>query len=245
MTTPVMNILDLVQQSHLSYESLEKFETDIKALYERQTKESRDVFLLNDFKSLILRHRMAEGCEKAQFNIENIIMYLLLQANDLDSRLPDPNIEHYKQLHLNFPENRLYQVIAEAYRDEIKANSKETKKNFASSVKDKSQSDRFLFAIHEVMDTMTTIKGKAKVIVACIGVWIDKPTYKSITDEFNIKENKASAFRDYILFHEQPDNRRAPQKGFPFPEKDLKEIQERIKDAMKRYDNRRSLPSDA
>lgn len=242
MTTPVMNILDLAQQPLvLSAEDLDKFARDITALYERQTKESRDVFLLNDFKSLILRHEMAKGFEKAQFNIENIIMLLLFQANELNSRLPDPNIEHYKQLHLNFPENRLYQVIAEAYReqresDEMSQKGKAgpPKKDFKSFFHSKEKAEIIIPVLKKMMEGK---KGKsaARIIAACHkGGWIERPTPNSVKDAFEM--SSAAGLRKPLsnYFSSIHDNK---PKCNPFSDKELDSIIDIIEEDIKKYKN--------
>lgn len=115
MTTPIMDILDLVQHSHLNHEALEDFERNITALYNLHPKERRDVFFLNDFEHLIIRYTMNDDLVKMR--IVFVISNLLLIAKGLGSRLPDGQIEYYRRQNSEHPENLLFHVIAEVYSD--------------------------------------------------------------------------------------------------------------------------------
>jgi len=115
MTTPIMDILDLAQHSHLNHEALEDFERNITALYNRQQKEDRDVFFLNDFKHLIIRYTMNDDLVKSR--IVFVISNLLLIAKGLGCRLPDGQIEYYRRQNSEHPDNLLFHVIAEVYSD--------------------------------------------------------------------------------------------------------------------------------
>lgn len=115
MTTPIMDILDLAQHSHLNNEALEDFERNITALYNRQSKERRDVFFLNDFEHLIIRYTMNDDLVKSR--IVFVISNLLLIAKGLGSRLSDEQIEYYRRQNSEHPENFLFHVIAEVYSD--------------------------------------------------------------------------------------------------------------------------------
>ena len=115
MTTPIMDILDLVQHSHLNHEALEDFERNITALYNRQSKETRDVFFLNDFHHLMIRYTMNDDLVKMR--IVFVISNLLIIAKGLGSRLPNGELRHYRRLNSKHPEDLLLHVIAEVYSD--------------------------------------------------------------------------------------------------------------------------------
>ena len=122
MTTPIMNVLDIAQQPPfvVGSQDCDRFTRAITALYEQQTKADREAMLLDDYISLLLRHRMATGIgifernEKIQGSIEVIAGLLLSIADGLNTRLPDSFI---KQCQESTEESarRFYQIIAGAY----------------------------------------------------------------------------------------------------------------------------------
>ncbi len=127
MTTPIMNVLDIAQQPPfvVGWQGLDKFVRDVTALYEQQTKEDRERFLIDDCLSLILRHRMFGGTpkakiqiiesnEKIQYSIEEIARMLLSVADGLNTRLPEPFIEQCRNS-TDESTSRFYEIIKEAY----------------------------------------------------------------------------------------------------------------------------------
>ncbi len=127
MTTPIMNVLDIAQQPPfvVGWQGLDKFVRDVTALYEQQTKEDRERFLIDDCLSLILRHRMFGGTpkakiqiiesnEKIQYSIEEIARMLLSVADGLNTRLPEPFIEQCRNS-TDESTSRFYETIKEAY----------------------------------------------------------------------------------------------------------------------------------
>lgn len=122
MTTPIMSVLDKAQQPPfvVGWQDCDRFTKAITALYEQQTKADREAMLLDDYMSLLLRHRMATGIgmfernEKIQESIEVIASLLLSIADGLNTRLPDSFIRQCR----NSTEesvSRFYKIIAEAY----------------------------------------------------------------------------------------------------------------------------------
>ena len=123
MTTPIMNVLDIIQQPPfvVGWQELDKFHRAIASLYEQQTKDDREAFLVDDYLSLILRHRMFGGTpqakiqiiernEQIQDSIEEIAKVLLSVARDLNTRLPDSFIEQCQKSSIQF-----YEIIRDVY----------------------------------------------------------------------------------------------------------------------------------
>lgn len=133
MTTPIMNVLDIAQQPPfvVGLQDCDRFTIAITALYEQQTKSDREAMLLDDYMSLLLRHRMATGIgmfernEKIQESIEVIASLLLSIADGLNTRLPDSFIKQCKES-TEESASRFYKIIAEAY---ITPTWKKTQKN--------------------------------------------------------------------------------------------------------------------
>lgn len=153
MTTPIMRVLAIAQQPPyiVGWQELDKFIREITALYEQQAKGEREAFLLDDFTSLLFRHRMAiidgknienssptrlfpgrndKDLKNIQSSIEEIARYLLSVANSLNTRLPESFMDQCK----NSTDNgvmRFYEIINEAYvtpewKKDIKADGKPT-----------------------------------------------------------------------------------------------------------------------
>lgn len=268
MTTPIMNVLDIAQQPPfvVGSQDCDRFTRAITALYEQQTKADREAMLLDDYISLLFRHRMATGIgifernEKIQGSIEVIAGLLLSIADGLNTRLPDSFIKQCQES-TEESASRFYQIIAGAYitptwkKPQENAHSdtdsegmgnntpngsetppagKETPKKrlsrtFKEFVKNQEQADSIISAIRDLMKEATTPKEKAKVIVACTDLWINKPTAPSVKEAFNIEDSVFSTYKDCITFHYEPTNSRAPQKGFPFPKNELEVIRTKIR----------------
>lgn len=127
MTTPIMNVLDIAQQPPfvVGWQELDKFHRAITALYEQQTKEDREAFLIDDCKTLVLRLKMFGGTpqtniqlidrnEQIQGSIEEIARLLLSVARDLNTHLPESFVEQCRN---STDENtsRFYGIISEVY----------------------------------------------------------------------------------------------------------------------------------
>lgn len=127
MTTPIMKVLDIAQQPPfvVGCQELDKFHRAVTALYEQQTKEDREAFLIDDCLSLILRHRMFGGTPQAKIQIierneqiqgciEDIARLLLSIAGNLNTRLPESFIEQCRNS-TEQSASRFYEIIREAY----------------------------------------------------------------------------------------------------------------------------------
>lgn len=111
---------------------------------------------------------------------------------------------------------------------------KRISRTFKEFVKNQEQADSIISAIRDLMEEATTPKEKAKVIVACTDLWINKPTAPSVKEAFNIEDSVFSTYKDCITFHYEPTNSRAPQKGFPFPENELEDIRKKIREKIEK-----------
>lgn len=111
---------------------------------------------------------------------------------------------------------------------------KRISRTFKEFVKNQEQADSIISAIRDLMEETTTTKEKAKVIVACTDLWINKPTAPSVKEAFNIEDSVFSTYKDCITFHYEPTNSRAPKKGFPFPENELEDIREKIREKIEK-----------
>ena len=111
---------------------------------------------------------------------------------------------------------------------------KRISRTFKEFVKNQEQADSIISAIRDLMEEATTPKEKAKVIVACTDLWINKPTAPSVKEAFNIEDSVFSTYKDCITFHYEPTNSRAPQKGFPFPENELEVIRKKTREKIEK-----------
>lgn len=137
MTTPIMKALDIAQQPPyiLGWQELDIFIRDITAIYEQQTHNDREAYLIDDCVSLILRHRMAKvdgenmtnnspvrlypnrsekDLKNIQGCIEEIARLLLRVTDSLNTRLPESFIEQCRNS-TEESASRFYEIIAEAY----------------------------------------------------------------------------------------------------------------------------------
>ena len=126
MTTPIMNVLDTLKQPpfFVEQDGLELFVRNITALYEQQTKEDREAFLLDDFMTLyfhgnlmikINRQKLSENDQKLIKESIDVIAWILLQvANGLNTRLPESFINQLRNS-TKVDSIRFYNIIKEAY----------------------------------------------------------------------------------------------------------------------------------
>lgn len=137
MTTPIMKALDIAQQPPyiLGWQELDIFIRDITAIYEQQTHNDREAYLIDDCVSLILRHRMAKvdgenmtnnspvrlypnrsekDLKNIQGCIEEIARLLLRVTDSLNTRLPESFIEQCRNS-TEESASKFYEIIRRAY----------------------------------------------------------------------------------------------------------------------------------
>lgn len=260
MTTPIMNILDIAQQPPyvVSWSELEKFQRAISSLYEQQTKEDREAFLIDDYISLILRHRLS--INQIQSCIENVARLLLSVADGLNTRLPESIIKKC-QNSTNNSTRQLYEIIRETYNipsrmtqftddgciistetppatkePPQKVNRKRGRplKNFEDFFNSKEEAEKIIPILRElIMDKSG--RDVARFIAACVkGGWMTEPTSASVEREFGISEKGLNEpFRCHFR-KDEAEKMASPKKPkFPsFADEELNPIIDIIKNRM-------------
>lgn len=137
MTTPILNILEINAQPPYGVGLLEldRLQRDLTAIYERLTKDDREVLLEKDFRALLSAHvsakvdiraleqkrlamlhpgRNVEDLKIIQYGIERIASHLLRIADGLNARLSKSLIERFSNYH-GESETKFYEIIKWAY----------------------------------------------------------------------------------------------------------------------------------
>lgn len=137
MTTPILNILEINAQPPYGVGLLEldRLQRDLTAIYERLTKDDREVLLEKDFRALLSAHvsakvdiraleqkrlamlhpgRNVEDLKRIQYGIERIASHLLRIADGLNARLSKSLIERFSNYN-GESETKFYEIIKWAY----------------------------------------------------------------------------------------------------------------------------------